>query len=182
MTVSNFELDDYELYECNEYDETYKRDWQQHPKLTISLLKCKKQLKYYDAEANQLLAENQAATFMESGHVKKPEIYNFKVLTMSDHVVKEDMSFVFEYKGNSNDEENLQKLILSRDLNKLMEIFSDSRCRIYQRSQQEGRKKVTWILINQINKYPTVLQGSSFVNFLFSPKFNHFIDVTVNTQ
>ena len=58
MTVSNFELDDYELYECNEYDETYKRDWQQHPKLTISLLKCKKQLKYYDAEANQLLAEN----------------------------------------------------------------------------------------------------------------------------
>ena len=44
---------------------------------------------------------------MESGHVKKPEIYNFKVLTMSDHVVKEDMSFVFEYKGNSNDEENL---------------------------------------------------------------------------
>lgn len=119
---------------------------------------------------------------MESGHVKKPEIYNFKVLTMSDHVVKEDMSFVFEYKGNSNDEENLQKLILSRDLNKLMEIFSDSRCRIYQRSQQEGRKKVTWILINQINKYPTVLQGSSFVNFLFSPKFNHFIDVTVNTQ
>jgi len=58
VTVGNIELEEFELYECNEYDSTYKRDWQQHPKLSVSLLKSKKELLYYDAEADHLLAEN----------------------------------------------------------------------------------------------------------------------------
>jgi hypothetical protein len=47
----------------------------------------------------------------------------FKVITMSDNVVKEEMSFTFDYLVNQcNNEEDMQRLILSRDLNKLMEI------------------------------------------------------------
>jgi len=134
VTVGNIELDEFELYSCDEFDETYRRDWQQHPKLTISLLKSRKQLMFYDAEANHLLAENQPATFMESGHSAKHQIFMFKVLSMNNTVVKEEMCFTFEYKGNTGPpEENMQRLILSRDMNKLMEIFSDSRCKIYKR-------------------------------------------------
>ena len=56
----------------------------------------------------------------------------FKVITMSDTVVKEEMSFNFDYLVNqSNNDEDMQRLILSRDLNKLMEITPDSRCKIF---------------------------------------------------
>jgi hypothetical protein len=88
----------------------------------------------------------------------KPEVYMFKVITMSDSVVKEEMSFTFDYLVNqSNNEDGMQRLLLSRDLSKLMEIFSDSRCKIYARQQQEGRKRVDWLPLHTINKYPTPL-------------------------
>ena len=63
----------------------------------------------------------------------KPQVFMFKVITMSDHVVKEEMSFTFDYLVNQSSEDEMQRLVLSRDLNKLMEIFSDSRCKIYAR-------------------------------------------------
>ena len=51
------------------------------------------------------------------------DVFMFKVITMSDNVVKEEMSFTFDYLVNQcNNEEDMQRLILSRDLNKLMEI------------------------------------------------------------
>ena len=60
-----------------------------------------------------------------------------------------------------------------------MEIYSDSRCRIYIKNQPRGKKQIEWKLIHQIKKYPTVLQGSTLSNFLFSPNLNYFIDVAV---
>jgi hypothetical protein len=65
----------------------------------------------------------------------KPKKYKFKVLTMSDKVVQEEYYFeFFQHNGGAKDKEtekNTQKLLLSRNLDKLMESYSDSSCRIY---------------------------------------------------
>jgi hypothetical protein len=66
----------------------------------------------------------------------KPEKYKFKVLTMSDKVVQEEFYFeFFQHNGGVKDEteKNTQKLLLSRNLDKLMESYSDSSCKIYQK-------------------------------------------------
>jgi hypothetical protein len=58
----------------------------------------------------------------------------FKVLSMSNTLVKEEFSFTFpEADRDSNDfnGKSTQQLILSRDINKLMEVYGDSKCRIY---------------------------------------------------
>jgi hypothetical protein len=47
ITVGNTDLVGYELYQNNEHDLTYMRDWSQHSDKTISLLKAKKQLNFY---------------------------------------------------------------------------------------------------------------------------------------
>ena len=65
--------------------------------MSIAILKSKKELLYYDQEQAHLLAENQAAKFMHGGDCIKPQVFMFKVITMSDHVVKEEMSFSFNY-------------------------------------------------------------------------------------
>jgi hypothetical protein len=78
----------------------------------------------------------------------KPTKYKFKVLTMSDTVVTEEFSFDFlQHNGGIDDsdtKEHTQTLILSRNLDKLMEIYSDSRCRIYKKYQGDGKKVVEW--------------------------------------
>ena len=61
-----------------------------------------------------------------------------------------------------------------------MEVYADSKCRIYKRNYAENNKKrVRWEILYQIKKYPTPLQGLTSANFLFSPNLNYFIDVAV---
>ena len=73
--------------------------------------------------------------------------------------------------------------MFSRDLDKLMEIYSDSRCSIYTRKKSPANKmRVEWNLTYQIKKYPTPLQGESYANFLFSPNLNFFIDVAIKDK
>jgi hypothetical protein len=81
----------------------------------------------------------------------KPQVFMFKVITMSDEIVKEECTFNFDFLGGSDVEvdsngEALQRLILSQDLTKLMEVFSDSRCRIYEKKQQHRKKRITWVM------------------------------------
>jgi hypothetical protein len=112
-----------------------------------------------------------------------PKKYKFKVLTMSDKVVTEAYSFNhLQHNGGTDDAhsaDHTQTLILSRDLEKMMEIYSDSRCRIYKKYQETGKKQIEWKILHQIKKYPTPLQGLTNANFLFSPDLTHFIDVAV---
>jgi len=60
-----------------------------------------------------------------------------------------------------------------------MEVFTDSRCRIYEKKTEQNKKRIHWVLKYQFKKYPTPLQGSTYANFLFSPDLNYFIDVAV---
>jgi hypothetical protein len=112
----------------------------------------------------------------------------FKVLTMSNDVVREEFSFTFDVRVNdktgiNEKDKNYQQLVFSRDLNKLMEIYSDSRCSIYTKRRSPGNRiRVVWDLTYQIKKYPTPLQGKTFTNFLFSPNLNFFIDVAVKLR
>jgi hypothetical protein len=55
------------------------------------------------------------------------KFFNFKVLTMTNEVVKEEFSFTFNILESSK----LQRLYVSRDLTKLMEVLDDSKCRIW---------------------------------------------------
>jgi hypothetical protein len=45
-----------------------------------------------------------------------------------------------------------------------------------------GKKRIEWVLTHQIKKYPSTLQGLTYANFLFSPNFNHYIDVDVGSK
>ena len=77
----------------------------------------------------------------------KPQVFMFKVITMSDEIVKEECTFNFDFLGGSDVDvdsngEALQRLILSQDLTKLMEVFSDSRCRIYEKKQESRKKRI----------------------------------------
>ena len=79
---------------------------------------------------------------------------------MTDKVVKEEYSFdFFQHDGGSTDSKSdkTQRLIISRNMDKLMEAFSDSRCRIYKIKRTTGKKQVDWELTHQIKKYPTPL-------------------------
>ena len=60
-------------------------------------MKSKKELHHYDDEHEHLLAENQAAKFSTGAERVKAQVFMFKVITMSDEVVKEEMSFSFDY-------------------------------------------------------------------------------------
>ena len=42
ITVATLDLEGFELYRCNKDDDTYKKNWQQHPHKTIALLKSKR--------------------------------------------------------------------------------------------------------------------------------------------
>ena len=73
---------------------------------------------------------------------------------MTDLYINEEFGFTFKYLGDSPEEMrnmdphrimNEQRLILSRDLTKLMEVYSDSKCRIYGRSGAVKNKKVNWV-------------------------------------
>lgn len=93
---------------------------------------------------------------------------------MSNEVVKEEFSFTFSVLA----EHCLQRLYISRDLTKIMEVLDDSKCRIYAFKGSSGSgKEVKLKLINQIKRYPTPLQGTTTANFLFSPNFNYYFDV-----
>lgn len=73
----------------------------------------------------------------------------------------------------------LQRLYISRDCSKLMEVLDDSKCHIYEFSHSEDfrHKSMEPKLLYQIKKYPTPLQGTTSANFLFSPNFTYFFDV-----
>jgi hypothetical protein len=103
---------------------------------------------------------------------------------MSDTIVKEEFSFTFDVRNKENqNEEEKQQLIFSRDLSKLMEVYSDSRCSIYtKRKGLSSKLRVEWVLTYQIKKFPTPLQGLSYANFLFSPNLNFFIDVAIRVK
>jgi hypothetical protein len=113
----------------------------------------------------------------------EPKQYMFKVLTMTNEVVKEAFSFNFYQHNGGTREESIkdhnQVLRLSRDLQRLLESYSDSRCRIYQREDIKGKTKIDWVHLYNIKKYPTPLQGAGYANFLFSPNFDYFVDVAV---
>ena len=95
---------------------------------------------------------------------------------MTDNTVSERFTFTFAHYGTKIQ----QKLTLSRDLEKLMEVYDDSKCRIWKKNfKLENQKKVYWSVLFQIKKYPTPLQGFTCANFLFSPNLNFFIDVAV---
>jgi len=92
----------------------------------------------------------------------QPNVFMFKVITMTDLIVREEFSFTFDIRNNSCGEGDqkdqlFQRLIFSRDLTKMMEIYSDSRCSIYTKRPHENKKRVTWTLTHQIKKYPTPL-------------------------
>ena len=75
----------------------------------------------------------------------------FKVLTMSNTVVKEELTFTFDVREDEKKTDprsrNYQQLIFSRDLNKLMEVYSDSRCSIYTKKKNHQNKlRVEWQL------------------------------------
>lgn len=98
-----------------------------------------------------ILAENQAARFHDYRTAQmRPTVYMFKVVTMTDTLVKEEFSFTFDIRNNScNDGEKgvmFQKLIFSRDLNKMMEVYSDSRCLIYTKTTHQYKNRVEWVL------------------------------------
>jgi hypothetical protein len=57
VTVGIINVDDYELYQSCDADYTYKRNWQQHPNHSIAILKSKKEIEYYDANIESILAE-----------------------------------------------------------------------------------------------------------------------------
>jgi hypothetical protein len=63
VTVGNFDFGGFALYQCNELDDTYKQNWQQHPECSIALLKSIKLIDAYNTEVVSILAENQAAHF-----------------------------------------------------------------------------------------------------------------------
>jgi hypothetical protein len=107
----------------------------------------------------------------------------FKCLTMDDHFAEVEFSFLFDYRCNDNLKSNqIHWLILSRDLTKLLELYSDSRCSIYTRSKEMNKSLVVWVPTWNIQKFPLPLQGLSYANFLFSPNFNFFIDANINNQ
>lgn len=58
-------LKGFELYQCNKDDDTYKRNWQQHPHKTIALLKSKKKMDKYEVDNTSILAENQPANLRD---------------------------------------------------------------------------------------------------------------------
>jgi hypothetical protein len=73
---------------------------------------------------------------------------------MTDEVVKEEFSFTF----NTLESSKLQRLYVSRDLSKLMEVLDDSKCRIwgFKHGNTVG-KEVKLKLLFQIKRYPTPL-------------------------
>jgi hypothetical protein len=58
VSLKQIELQGFKLYACNENDDSYKRNWQQHPEHSIALLKATHPLEYYQAEQVSILTEN----------------------------------------------------------------------------------------------------------------------------
>ena len=58
VTVGNLDFGGFDVYECNEVDDTYKQNWQQHPESTNALLKSKTKIDQYETEVVSILAEN----------------------------------------------------------------------------------------------------------------------------
>jgi len=94
-------------------------------------------------------------TFKNVGNEDNRSIYNYKVLTMSNSMVREEYSFTFQ--KPEQDVNNKQMLIVSRDLNKLMEVYGDSKCRIFTKRQEGNKKSCTWTLTHNIKKFPSSL-------------------------
>jgi len=77
---------------------------------------------------------------------------------MTDRMISEEFGFEFQYLGDPYEaadeccdtEKTMkeQRLVLSRDLTKLMEVYQDSKCRIYGRSGNTRSKKVQWDLLH----------------------------------
>jgi hypothetical protein len=62
---------------------------------------------------------------------------------MSNQVVREEFSFTFhecDRDSLDNAGKSTQLLILSRDISKLMEVYGDSKCRIYLKQQEQSKK------------------------------------------
>jgi hypothetical protein len=125
-------------------------------------------------------------TFRNISDRNTPVVYNYKVLTMSNNLVREEYSFTFPKLLDADEKSSKvkpkQMLVISRDLNKLMEVYGDSKCRIFKKISDGNKKFVEWELLHTIKKFPTSLQGESYANFLFSPNLNYFIDVAVTDE
>ena len=96
------------------------------------MLKSKEKRNHYKEETISIVNANQAVTFRNISDRNNPVVYNFKVLTMSNNLVREEYSFTFQQIGADDpDQKNKQMLVISRDLNKLMEVYGDSKCKIF---------------------------------------------------
>lgn len=69
----------------------------------------------------------------------------FKVITMSDKLVSEQFTFTHPFLCDDSvkDACKMQRITLSRDLSKLMEVYDDSKCKIYTK-ESTVNKKVIW--------------------------------------
>ena len=85
-----------------------------------------------------------------------------------------DSTFAF------NNRRNKQKLFISKDTFRLMEVVNGLIAKIYERSRSQNTnidKMVTWNHVSTITQFPSLLQGANNANFLFSPNFDRYIDV-----
>jgi len=102
ITVGNIDVTSYEVYQNDINDFTYTRDWQHDSEKSISLLKCEKPLNFYPPEEESILAENQDANFFNYNAQKQGQYFNFKILSMTNSVVKEELSFTFNILTQEN--------------------------------------------------------------------------------
>jgi len=75
-----------------------------------------------------------------------------------------------------------QRLYLSKNTKRMMEVFDNQLAVVYERTDVKAGSKIEWKPVASIEQFPTVLQGLTSANFLFSPNFDWFFDIDYSEQ
>ena len=82
------------------------RNWHQHPEVSLSLLKYHIPLSQYEPESEIMLAESQPADYRDyRSTITNPEVFLFKLLTMTNTVVQEEFSFTFDVRAKYSEDD-----------------------------------------------------------------------------
>lgn len=94
--------------------------------------------------------------------------------------VLEHFNFIHPYYGD----DKFQRLFFSDDLEYMLERHEQNVI-LYKRSQRtksqlrydsEQPPEVTWVIVSRIKRFPFDLAECTFVNYLFSPNLQYYLD------
>ena len=90
---------------------------------------------------------------------------------LNQNEVEEHFTFVHPYYNGE-----YQRIYFSDDLNYMLERLQNQRVFFYRRVETLVPGEIQWRLIRRIKQFPMDLSECTFVNYLFSPNLQYYLD------